>query len=115
MKRTEKVYIVENEAGEPCINADGVLMHTTKKSAEREASRNRRKFQENYTVATFVREHPLPKRATGAAAARATDKLIGDITERAARAHAQVVAATTGKPPPKNGRARTYGALVRGF
>lgn len=131
MKRVEKYYIVENQAGEPCVSANGELMHALKKSAEREASRNRRLYDERYTVATFVREHQLPKRATGDAAARATDRLIGrfdqqainsafaKIEARAERARARVQAAvrdkSAGKASPKSKRSKRSGALMRGW
>lgn len=79
MGRVAKYYIVENEAGEPCCDMGGDTMTTSKKEAEAYARLQRKQYGERYTVATFVREEAksLPIRASGAAAARATDRLVG--------------------------------------
>ncbi len=110
MTRVQKYYIVENEAGEPCSGRFG-LLHDRKKDADT----TRREFGRNYTVETFVRERPLPKRATGDAAARATDRLIGksitktfkSIEKRAKRVRSHVSRAVNsknaGKPPAPRG------------
>jgi hypothetical protein len=124
MKRVEKYYVVENDAGEPCVGASGELLYTTKKPAETAAARNRKKFGERYAVATFVREQPLPKRATDDAAARATDRLIGAVDPNAvkstlargcAHVYRTVHGKNEGKPPPRLKRAKSSGRLVRGF